>query len=71
MFVPTPSELSFFGLYLPPVLVVVVLGLVGAWVVATFLNRTRLSRFIWNPQLAFLSIWILCSAIIGLLFIAP
>lgn len=68
---PTPSELSISGLLLPPVLVVALFGLVAAWIAGKILNRTRLSRFFWNPPLAFLAIWALMSAIVGLFFLAP
>jgi hypothetical protein len=68
---PTPSELSIGGMYLPPALLVGLLGLVAAWVAAKILNRTRLSRFFWNPPLAFLAMWALMSAIIALFVLAP
>ncbi len=68
---PTPSELEIGGVLLPPALFVAGLGLVGAWIAATILNRTRLARFIWNPPLAFLAIWALFSAVIGLTILAP
>jgi len=66
-----PSELTFGGVYLPPALVVGLLGLAAAWIAAKILNRTRLARFVWNPPLTFLAMWALMSAIIGLLFLAP
>ena len=68
---PTPSELPLGGVYLPPALVVGILGLLAAWAVTRVLNRTRLSRFFWNPPLAFLAMWALLSALIGLTFLAP
>lgn len=66
-----PSELYFGGVYFPPVLLVGLLGLTVAWLTARILNRTRLARFFWHPPLAFLAIWVLMSAIIGLLVLAP
>jgi hypothetical protein len=68
---PTPSELPIAGVYLPPALVVGLLGLAAAWVAVTILNRTRLARFFWNPPLAFLAMWALMSAVIGLFLLAP
>jgi hypothetical protein len=68
---PTPAELTIAGIYFPPALAVVLLGLVAAWAAATVLNRTRLARFFWNPPLAFLAMWALMSAVIGLLVLAP
>jgi hypothetical protein len=71
MFHPIPSELPIGGTYLPPALLLGLLGLAAAWVVTKILNRTRLSRFFWNPPLAFLAIWALMSAVIGLFLLAP
>ncbi|MHC4991379.1 MAG: DUF1656 domain-containing protein [Planctomycetota bacterium] len=68
---PIPSELTIAGVYFPPALLVGVLGLLAAWVVAKLLNRTRLARYFWNPPLAFLAMWLLFSAIIGLFLLAP
>lgn len=71
MFHPIPSELPVGQVYLPPALLVGLFGLVAAWVVTKILNRTRLSRFFWNPPLAFLALWALMSAVIGLCLLAP
>ena len=71
MFHPLPSEMTFFGIFLPPALLVGLLGLVAAWFAAKVLNRTRLARFFWNPPLAFLAIWVLASALIGLSLLSP
>ena len=68
---PTPAEMVFGGVYVPPALVVGLLGLLAAWGVARILNRTRLARFFWKPPLAYLAIWALLSAIIGLTVLAP
>ena len=71
MFPPTPSELPFAGLYFPPALLVGLLGLVAAWITGKILNGLRLSRFFWSPPIAFIAIWALLSAIIGLFVLAP
>jgi hypothetical protein len=68
---PLPSELPIGGVYLAPALVVGLAGLAAAWLAARMLNRTRLARFVWNPPLAFLAMWVLFSAVVGLLLIAP
>jgi hypothetical protein len=68
---PIPSEMHVAGVYVPPALVIALLGLVAAWAVSKILNRTRLARFVWKPPLAFLAIWALLSAIIGLTLVAP
>lgn len=68
---PRPLEISIGGIYLPPALVVGVLGLVVAFLVAMILNRTRLSRFFWYPPLVFMGLWVLASSLIGLYVLAP
>ena len=45
--------------------------LLVAAVVATLLNRTRLSRFFWHPPLVFMALWALASSLIGLYLVAP
>jgi uncharacterized membrane protein YeaQ/YmgE (transglycosylase-associated protein family) len=66
-----PSEVTLGGVYLPPLVLTIALGLVGAWVAAKILNRTGLSRFFWQPPLAFAALWVLATGLIGLLAIAP
>jgi len=71
MIPPIPSELPLGGVYLPPALVVGFFGLATAWIVTRLLNHTRLARFFWNPPLAFLAMWGLCCALVGLFILAP
>jgi len=71
MSAPVPAEVSWGWIYLPPMLYVVALGFVCAWIVARILNRTGLSRFFWHPPLAMLGIAALMSALIGLFVLAP
>ena len=71
MLQPIPSELYLGGVYLPPALIVALIGLASAWVVAKTLNRVRLARYFWNPPLTFLALWVLMCAVVGLLFLAP
>ncbi|MHC4934524.1 MAG: DUF1656 domain-containing protein, partial [Planctomycetota bacterium] len=66
-----PSEISLGWIYLPPVLAVVCLGVVAAWVAARILNRTGLSRFFWHPPLAMLALAALMSALVGLFVLSP
>jgi hypothetical protein len=68
---PVPSEVSWGWIYLPPVLFVVALGFVGAWILTRSLNRTGLSRYFWHPPLAMLGLTVLLSALIGLFVLAP
>jgi len=71
MLQPIPTELTIAGVYLPPALVVGLVALIAAWVATKILNRTRLARFFWQPPLAFLAIWALFGAVIGLFLLAP
>jgi hypothetical protein len=68
---PVPFEISWGWIYLPPVLFVIGLGFVSAWVLTRILNRTGLSRFFWHPPLAMLGLAALLSALIGLFVLAP
>ncbi len=60
-----PSEVSIGGIYLDPLLVAAVLGVAAAALTAMLLNRLRLTRFIWLPQLAFLALAVLWTVAIG------
>jgi len=71
MSAPVPSEVSWGWIYLPPVLFVIALGAVVAWILTRFLNRSGLSRFFWHPPLAMLGLTALISALIGLFVLAP
>ena len=62
----THSELFVGGVYFPPALLVGLAGFFVAIGVVKLLNRTHLSRFFWNPPLAFLGIWVLICSVIGL-----
>ena len=67
----TPAELQLFGVYIPPLFLVCLLGLVCALAASRTLNRCNLSRCFWHPPLAFFALWVLASSLIGLLLIAP
>jgi len=71
MLTGVPSEIQLLGIYFPPLFVAIVAGLVCAIVVARLLNLTGLSRFFWHPPLANAALWLLATALIGLLVIAP
>jgi len=71
MLTDVPAEFQFLGVYLPPLFVAIVGGLLCAALVAKLLNLTGLSRFFWHPQLAYAALWLLATSLIGLLVIAP
>ena len=58
-----PKEIDIAGVYLPPLLIVGVLALVAAWITSWLLNRFRLWKFFSHPQVAFLAIVVLYTAV--------
>jgi hypothetical protein len=71
MFTDTPSEIEILGVYFPPIFVAILVGLLCAIGLARLLNWTGLSRFFWHPPLAYAALWLLSTALVGLIFIAP
>lgn len=51
-----PHEVDVFGVYLPPFLVAGLTALFASWVTLRALNRFRLSRYFWRPELVFVSL---------------
>ncbi len=66
-----PSEISFEWVYFAPFFFTVLAGFVCTLAVTRLLNATRLSRYFWQPGVAFLAWWVLLTSIIGLVWIAP
>lgn len=66
-----PAEIQLSGVYVPPLFLVCMLGLLCALIAAQILNRSSWSRVFWHPPLAFFALWVLASALIGLVVIAP
>jgi hypothetical protein len=66
-----PSEVPLGWIYLPPVLIVFVLGISGGWIVSRILNRTGLSHYFWHPPLAMIAISVILCAVIGLFVLVP
>ncbi len=65
-----PIEVSVFGVYFPPALLAGILGIILAVLTALFLNRYRLSRFLYYPPLVFLALAIIYGGLISI-FIIP
>ncbi|MGF1727694.1 DUF1656 domain-containing protein [Photobacterium nomapromontoriensis] len=51
-----PHELSWGDIYYSPLLLVVVLAVIAAWITVIILNKSRLSRLIAYPSMTFLAI---------------
>ena len=65
-----PKEFTIGGVYMPPLLIVAILGTIAAAVTARLLNRYRLSRYFFYPPLVFLALAVIYTVIIGI-FIIP
>jgi len=65
-----PVEFNVGGVFLPPLLVAVVLGSIAAVFTARWLNRRRLSRFLFYPPLVFVAMTVIYTILIGS-FIIP
>jgi hypothetical protein len=68
---PVPHEISFGWVYVPPLLLDLLFGFLSAWVLAGWLNRTRLSRYFWNPPVAFLALVGIFGTLFALFVISP
>lgn len=51
-----PHEMAMGDVYFSPLLPVIALSLIGAWMTITVLNKLRLSRYIVFPSSTFLAI---------------
>jgi len=65
-----PMEISISGIYFPPIMFAILLGILLAGVVAKLLNRFNLTRFIWHPPLFFVALSVICTWFVDL-FIIP
>ena len=66
-----PSEISLDWVYLPPLMMMVVLGYLAAYVVTRLLNATGMSQYFWRPEIGFLAFWVMLTSLIGLFFLPP
>ena len=64
-----PHEFTLGGVYLPPLLIAALLGVLAAALTAMLLNRYRLSRYFFYPPLVFLALAVIYTGLIGTLFI--
>ena len=62
---PVPHELAVGGVYIPPMLVAAVFGIMAALATARLLNRTRLSRFFFSPPVVSLALMVIYTVLIG------
>ena len=62
---PVPHEFALGGVYLPPLLVASIIGVVAATATPRVLNRVRLSRYFYHPPLVFLALTVLYTLAAG------
>lgn len=65
-----PSEVDLWGVYVPPLLIAGLLGLVAASLVARALNRFRLARHFFYPPLVFVSLVVVFTVLFAT-FVVP
>ena len=65
MLTPVPHEFALGGVYMPPLLVAAVFGMLAALLTANLLNRYRLSKYFFYPPVVSLALVILYTLFIG------
>jgi hypothetical protein len=66
---PMPHEFVIGGVYLPPLLVAALLGVIAAVATTRLLNRYRLAKYFFYPPLVQLSLAVIYTVFIGTVFI--
>ena len=56
-----PIEFNVAGIFMPPLLIAGVIGLIMAMLTARYMNRTRLSRHFFYPPLVFVALTLIYS----------
>lgn len=64
-----PMEIAIGGIYFPPIMFAIILGVIMAEVIGKLLNRFDLTRFIWHPPLFFIALAVICTRLVGLYII--
>lgn len=64
-----PSEFSIGGVYMPPMLVAALMGLLAAIATARLLNRFRLSKYLFYPPLVFVALAVIYTGLISIFLI--
>lgn len=65
MITPIPHEFAIGGVYMPPLLVASVLGVLAAMATAHLLARYQLARHFFYPPLVMLALMVIYSVVIG------
>jgi hypothetical protein len=64
-----PRELAIGEVYLPPLLIASVLGMMAALVTARLLNHYQLSKYFFHPPLVFVLLAVIYTVLIGTVLI--
>ena len=64
-----PIEQSISGIYYSPILSASFFGFLLAWLIARVMNRFRLARYVWHPPLFFVALMMICTVLVGRIFI--
>ncbi len=59
-----PHELSLGGIYMPPLFVAALIGIVMAIITAKLLNKYRLSKYLFYPPLVFVSMVVIFTVFV-------
>jgi hypothetical protein len=59
-----PHELSISGIYMPPLFVAALVGIVLAIITAKLLNKYRLSNYLYYPPLVFVSMVVIFTVFV-------
>ena len=62
---PIPHEFAIGGVYMPPLLIAGLFGVIAAVMTARLLDRVRLSRYFFYPPLVSLALMIIYTVLIG------
>ena len=65
LMLPIPHELTIGGIYLSPLFVAAVFGVLGANISASLLNRYRLTQYFFYPPLVLVAMAVIYTVLIG------
>ena len=66
---PTPHEFVIGGVYMPPMLVASILGLLATVGSVKLINHFRLAKYVSHPPVVFLALVVIYTILIGTFFI--
>ena len=66
---PVPAEFAIGDIYLPPMLVAALLGVIAVMVTVRALDRYRLSQYFFYPPVVLIALTVIYTLLIGTLLI--